>query len=124
MIKIFIRFQDIESPRKLGLGSYLQREEKMVLSCSLSLKGNERIGIMDEVENGHGLYHEEETQAPSRQRRAVQSRQAGVNQLDDVQNRFSVVLKSLPLGCDVLPSCGNLTLNSLHGVVNNRADNF
>ena len=113
MIKIFICFQDIESPRKLGLGSYLQREEKMVLSCSLSLKGNERIAIMDEVENGHGLYHEEETQAPSRQRRAVQSRQAGVNQLDDVQNRFGVVLKSLTpsLGCKVLPSCGCLTLH-------------
>ena len=35
----------------------------MVLSCSLSLKGNERIAIMDEVENGHGLYQEEEIDA-------------------------------------------------------------
>ena len=58
-------FQDIErfSPRKLGLRSYLQRKEKrfkvsmkMVLSCSISPKGNERMGIMDEVGNGHGLY--------------------------------------------------------------------
>ena len=80
----------------------------MVLSLLLhlrSLKGNERMGIMDEVGNGHGLYHEEETQPPSRQSRPVlvlmckHCTLARVNQLDHVLNRLGVVPKNFALSC-------------------------
>ena len=70
-----------------------------------SLKGNERMGIMDEVGNGHGLYHEEETLPPSRQSRpvlvlvCVHCTLARVNQLDHVLNRLGVVPKNFALSC-------------------------
>ena len=75
-----------------------------MLSLS-SLKGNERMGIMDEVGNGHGLYHEEETQPPSRQSRPVVlvcMHCTTANQLDHVLNRLGVVPKNFA------PSCGGI----------------
>ena len=89
----------------------------MVLSLLLhlrSLKGNERMGIMDEVGNVHGLYHEEGTLPPSRQSRPVlvlvcmHCTLARVNQLDHVLNRLGVVPKNFA------QSCGNLTCAELN----------
>ena len=97
----------------------------MVLSLLLhlrSLKGNERMGIMDEVGNGHGLYHEEGTLPPSRQSRPVlvlvcmHCTLARVNQLDHVLKCWVLFHRILPSPVVVFytQSCGNLTCAELN----------